>query len=128
MKIFKSSIHFCLSTLFVLSLFCTTPDKEEKVQNWNNIIKDLEIILASDNPDSVKANKIKILFDSNQVTLAEYRKFYESSIAKDPLRHLDYLKGIEKSISEDMNIEARRQKKKGEMFDYRKNPKEKLKK
>jgi hypothetical protein len=100
-------------------LFCAAPENEEQAKNWSRIIKNLEIILASSNPDSTKAVKIKILFDTNQVSLAEYREFYEKSMEQDPVKNLSYLKEIEQLISKDMKTEAQRQKKIGETIDLR---------
>jgi len=128
MKIFKSSILSGLLYLFLLMLFCAAPENDDNSEKWNSIIKDLEIILASEIPDSIKAVKVKVLFDSNQITLTDYRKFYEESFEKNPLKNLNYLKEIEQLISEDMKIEARRQKKIGKEIDYRPGKKENLKK
>lgn len=128
MKIFKSSIIIGLLYLCVLMLSCAAPENEENSENWNSIIKDLEIILASEIPDSVKAVKIKALFDTNQIALSDYRKFYEESFEKNPLKNLNYLKEIEQLISEDMKIESRRQKKIGKEIDYRSGKKENFKK
>ena len=128
MKIFKSSILVSLLCFVVLTLFCTKPDSGKATKNWNGVIKDLEIILASETPDSIKAFKIKTLFDTNQISLSDYREFYEQSLEKEPLKNLDNLKGIEKLISEEMKIESRRQKKEGEKIDYRSRKIENLKK
>ena len=128
MKIFKSSILISLLYFLVLTLFCTKPDSDKTAKNWNGVVKDIEIILASEIPDSIKAQKIIILFDTNQISLSDYREFYEQSLEKDPLKNLDNLKGIEKLISEEMKIESRRQKKKGEQVDYRSGERENVKK
>jgi len=128
MKIFKSSILSGLSYLFILTMFCAAPENEENTGKWISIIKDLEIILASEIPDSAKALKIKILFDTNQISLSDYQKFYEKSIDKDPLKNLDYLKRIEKLISEDMKTVARLQREKIRDIDYRSGQQEKFKK
>ena len=128
MKNFKSSILNGFICFFALVLFCTAPGSEEKTTNWSSIIKELEIILASENADSAKAIRIKMLFDTNRVTLSDYREFYEKSIENKPMKNLSHLKAIEQLISEEMKTEARRQKKIGTEIDYRPGKKENLKK
>ena len=119
MKNFKSTILNSIICFCITMLFCAAPENEERVKKWSRIIKNLEIILASSNPDSTKAVKIKILFDTNQVSLADYREFYEESMEQNPVKNLGYLKEIEQLISQDMKTEAQRQKKIGETIELR---------
>jgi len=115
--------HYIFNSIFfflvLLTLSCNTPESHQEKHDWSTIIKELEVILASDVADSVKAFQINILFEEKQISLADYREFYNRSIQEKPLDNLDLLKDIEQFIGEDMKKEAQQQRKSYDQVDYR---------
>ncbi|UCF64057.1 MAG: hypothetical protein JSW33_16080 [bacterium] len=119
MNILQTIFNSIFIFLILSTLSCSTPESHEIKHDWSIIVKELEVILASDAADSVKAFQISILFEKNQIDVTDYREFYYKSTQEKPLENLDLLKEIEQFIGEDMKKEAQQQRKSFDQVDYR---------
>jgi hypothetical protein len=108
----------------ILFLSCASQEDNPPIHDWSNIIKDIEIILASEAADSIKASQIRVIFENNGINLSDYREFYDRSTQEQPLKYLVHFKEIEQFIGEDMKKEAQQQRNKVDNLDYRSREKE----
>lgn len=94
---------FTLSGLFSLGLFgCNSGKDGKKSPSWDAILKEIEITIALQVSDSLKAERINEILKKYSVTIEQYRNFYQKSIEEANLEQLPLLKAIEKAISQEM--------------------------
>lgn len=106
---------FILSGAFLFWLStCSTQSPPSTSRDWALIIRDLQMITVSSMPDSLKQTEVKKVFESYQITLEDYQKFYSKMTEKDPQSSLPILKEVEKLFTEDMKTEANIQRKKAD--------------
>jgi len=103
-------VQFSFVALLVLSLSplsCHSDQNTGEQKSWDLLIKDLEIVMISPGPDSVKAAQVTEILKKYNITPGEYHKFYESMLLETVTQNIDLLKKVEKAISEDMSARAR---------------------
>lgn len=103
----------CLFTCFLLmfALPQNLPAKPGKTP-WPVIIKDLEIIVTANQPDSIKFFLIDSLFRKNRVSAADYRDFYRTYVQEKPQKSIKLLEKVERILSEEMKAATERKRKK----------------
>jgi hypothetical protein len=105
---FRFVILLCLSAAITS---CTAEKEPDMSKSWDPVIKDLEIVLISPESDSIKAVQIREIFNKYNTTFEEYREFYESKLKQSAAQNIDFLKKVEKTISETMSAQARKEQK-----------------
>jgi hypothetical protein len=95
-------------------IFCNSPDVNEADQLWLPIIKELEMVLIADIPDSLKAVEIDKIFQNYQINLEDYEKYYRQNIEKRQLENIAFLKEIEATLGAEMKEELNRQRQEAE--------------
>ena len=76
---------------------------------WLPVIKELELVLMTDIPDSLKSLKIQQVFREHQVSFTDYENFYYKSTHDKQLEMIRFLKEIESLLSTEMKEELNRQ-------------------
>ncbi len=97
----RNFIIFCLG-IFTIFTGCHSGGKTPVQHSWDSILKEIEVTNSLQISDSLKAERIKNTFEKYAVTMDDYRQFYRESIENGNFNHLNLLKQIEKSISQDM--------------------------
>lgn len=113
--ILKTALLLLLSLNF-FSCENRTVDYPDK--SWSHFIKEVELTLASAEPDSIKSQKILKIFDKYDIKLEDYRRFYETMTTEEQMKSISFLKQVEKQIAEDMKNYSEDQQKK--MQEYKK--------
>jgi hypothetical protein len=99
--------------LLSLNLFvCENRKVEYPDRSWSDIIKEVELTLASTEPDSIKSQKLFKIFETHDILLEDYRRFYEALTAEEQMRSISFLKQVERQIAEDMKNYSEAQQKK----------------
>ena len=109
--------RYFVTAVFILLFFmtnCKTQAPSRDSIDWAPVIRDLQMISFSGLPDSVKQREIKKVFESHQIALEDYQKFYSEMTEEDPQNSLPVLKSVEQLISEDMKTDANIQRKKAD--------------
>ena len=103
-----------LLVIIIFVIFCNSPDVDEADQVWVPIIKELELVLIADIPDSLKAVEIKKIFQNYQINLEDYEKYYRQNTEKRQLENVTILKEIETILGAEMKDELNRQRQEAE--------------
>ena len=108
----KTSIVLILILLNLLFFHC---EKQKPVQNdakFAGVVKEMEIILAGNEPDSLKCNRITKLMQDRNVTIEEYRGWVNYYTEKNPMQSMQLLQDIETQIQEEIKTSAKKFQKK----------------
>jgi hypothetical protein len=100
--------------MLILLTSCNNPDTDEDLNRWVPIIKDLELVLVADIPDSSKSARIDEIFQQHQIDLADYEEFFRKGIEEKQLTHITLLKEIETVLGTEMKDELNRQRQQAE--------------
>lgn len=100
--------------MFILLTSCSNPDTNEDPNRWKPIIKDIELVMVANIPDSSKSNLINEIFRRYQIDLADYEEFYRKSTEEKQLTNITLLKEIETVLGTEMNDELNRQRQQDE--------------
>ena len=94
--------------LVVLGLLTACQKKEDSrsPDDWPEIISQMETILATSQPDSVKAARIQKLFAEHHKTLNDYRDFYQSITRGDIQKSYSFLLKVEKLLTHQIREES----------------------
>jgi len=102
---------FLIFLICIVMLVCGNNRENNTGDKWALIIKELKVTLSSDNPDSIKINRIKNIFNRYQIGLEDYQKFYHENIKENPLKSTNILKAVENQLMEDLkNISKEKRK------------------
>jgi uncharacterized protein YeaO (DUF488 family) len=110
-RIYSSFRFVILLCSLAVIISCTTEKKPDMSKSWDPVVKDLEIVLISPESDSMKAVQIREIFHKYKTTFEEYREFYESMLPQSATQNIEFLKKVEKTISETMSAQAREEQK-----------------
>ena len=97
---------------FALICGCTQKTDSKEKKAWDQIVKDVEVTLTLQEPDSIKYMMIEKIFKDNQVTIDDYQNFYHEYIYTEPLENLALIEKIQDLISAEYNRTAREERKK----------------
>jgi len=106
----KYSIIFFLGIILYFSIggcHSNHSNNEEPIDyKYVIFLKEMQLILAVNEPDSLKWIRVKKLFDKNKITVEEYRRFLIKYTQENSLRGLTLLQKIEEALSKDIHISA----------------------
>ena len=102
---------FLVFSLLILSFPQDLPADPGKTP-WPVIIKDLEIIIAANQPDSIKFFLIDSLFRKNRISIADYQAFYKTYVQEKPQKSIKLLEKVERILREEMKVVNDRKRKK----------------
>jgi len=108
----KRSLVIFLMVILVIS--CNSTDTDKADQQWVPIIKELEMVMIADTPDSLKAVEITKIFQKYQINLEDYEKYYRQNTEKRQMENITFLKEIETFLGSEMKDELNRQRKEGD--------------
>ena len=97
--------------IFVLLSGCSQKTEVKEKKPWDKIVKEMEETIALEEPDSVKYQRIQKIFEDNQITIEDYRNFYQEYVEQDPLKNLALIEKIESLLTQDYNQTAREERK-----------------
>ncbi|MEJ2537876.1 MAG: hypothetical protein P8048_12655 [Calditrichia bacterium] len=97
--------------IFVLLSGCSQKTEVKEKKPWDKIVKEIEETIALEEPDSVKYQRIQKIFEDNQITIEDYRNFYQEYVEQDPLKNLALIEKIESLLTQDYNQTAREERK-----------------
>lgn len=102
---------FLIFLICIILLACGNNREKNTGDKWAIIIKEIKVTLSSDNPDSIKINRIKNIFRRHQTRLEDYQKFYDENIKENPMKSTNILKAVEHQLMEDLqNISKEKRK------------------
>lgn len=101
---------FIFLLLLVLAGCVNRPEKADQ-KTWDSIIKEIEIVSAANEPDSIKFTRMQKIFNENSITFEDYQKFYHDYVESDPLINLELLEQIEDSLMQEMREAAKEDRK-----------------
>jgi hypothetical protein len=99
----KHRLHIInvLTFIFILC-FCNSKEKNKSNIPWEEIIKEFEIVLSVNEPDSIKYFKLNQIFKNYQIDISDYREFYNERVNKNPEKNIQLYETIENLLSNDM--------------------------
>jgi hypothetical protein len=124
----RNRLSFLLILISFLLLLLATGGCQKKSESvtsskWQKILTRMEIILATSQPDSIKAARLKQLFRESQVTPEEYRQLYRELVQSDHEQAYRLLVQMEKQITEELrSASARHQSKNPKTTRYQRVP------
>lgn len=105
--------------LVIVGSHCTRQSSSQISDNWVPIIRDLELIMNSNLPESAKYSQVQKVFKDHNIRLENYQKVYFRMINDHPQNSLQFLKDIEKLLSDDMKTDANLLRKKADEKRFR---------
>ena len=69
---------------------------------WEKIIKEFEIVLSVNEPDSIKYYKLHQILKTYQISISNYREFYNKHIIENPEKNTQFFNTIENLLSNEM--------------------------
>lgn len=93
-----------ISLIMVLGgLYACSSDKPKEPRSpWPEILSQVQVALSDNEPDSIKFARIKTIFKEHQVTIADYRDFYQRDVVDHPEESQGILREIESLIAKEM--------------------------
>ena len=97
--------------IFVLLSGCSQKTEVKEKKPWDKIVKEIEETIALEEPDSLKYQQLKKIFEDNEISIDDYRNFYQEYVEQDPLKNLALIEKIESLLTQDYNQTAREERK-----------------
>jgi hypothetical protein len=112
-------IQLLFIAFFSISMFYTNCEKNNEVisnRSWSKIIKEMEVTLTKNQPDSNKITQIKYIFEKYEINRNDYRWFYEEFVEHNPLESSVLLQELVGFVSADLDTIAQENLKKMKNF------------
>ena len=77
--------------------------KNAKETAWDTVMANIQVIETMNEPDSVKNTLTQQLFSKFDLTVQDYRRFYDNFLKRPPEKQAAFLKQVEEIILEWMN-------------------------
>lgn len=100
-RIVKTCIHLSAALILLLT-GCQSSEKQVDKNPWPKIIKELQLVEAGSQPDSIKTQRIKQIFNEYQISQQDYQEFYRIYAEEKPGKSLKLLRVVEDSLSVDI--------------------------